>query len=76
MGFKILIILLILIPTLIAAFILAMTWILKHNPAVVLEYQSLFIDGGIICVIILLIPLLISVVAWVITMWSKFKKEK
>lgn len=76
MIFTILIILLILIPTLIAALLLAMAWILKHNPAMILEYQSLFVNGGITGGIILLIPLLIGVVVLLAALWGKIIKDK
>ena len=76
MFFTILIILLILIPTLIAALLFSMAWILKYNPAIIMEYQELFINGGIVGGIILSIPLLIGIIIFVMMLWEKSMMEK
>ena len=72
----IIIILLIFIPTLIATLLFAMAWMIKYNPAILMEYQGFFINCGIVGGIILLIPLLIGIVVLVMMLWDKIKKNK
>lgn len=67
---------LILIPTLIAALLFAVSWMIKYNPGMLTELQGFLIPANIISGILLLIPLAIGLIVLIITLWSKIKKHK
>lgn len=67
---------LILIPTLIAALLFTVSWMIKYNPMMLTELQSFIIPAGIISGIILLIPLVIGLFVLIVTLCGKIKKRK
>ena len=67
---------LILIPTLIAALLFTVSWMIKYNPMMLTDLQSFLIPAGIISGIILLIPLVIGLFALIVTLWGKIKEHK
>ena len=74
MVFTILLILLILIPTAIAALLLFIGWAIKYNPALLSEYKHILIPSSIVGGILMLIPLLLGIVILVMNLWGKIKK--
>lgn len=74
MIFTILLMLLILVPTAIAALLLFIGWAIKYNPALLTEFQHILIPSSIVGGILMLIPLLIGIVILVINLWGKIKK--
>ena len=76
MMFAIFLLLLILIPTLIAALLLFTGWANKYNPALILEYQHILAPSSLISGIIMLIPLLIGIIIVIMNLWGKIEKHR
>lgn len=67
---------LILIPTLIAALLFSVSWMIKYNPALLTELQGFLIPANIIGGILLLLPLVIGLMVLIISLWGKFQEHK
>lgn len=76
MVLAIIILLLILVPTLVAALLFAVAWMLKYNPGLLTEFQHLIVPCSIAGGIIMLIPLLIGLVIAIINLWGKIQQHK
>lgn len=70
------ILIIVLIPTLIAALLFSVSWMIKYNPALLTELQGFLIPANIIGGIILLIPLVIVLIILITTLWGKIREHK
>ena len=70
------IVIIVLVPTLIAALLFSVSWMIKYNPALLTELQGFLIPANIIGGIILLIPLVIVLIVLITILWSKIKEHK
>lgn len=66
----------VLVPTLIAALLFSVSWMIKYNPALLTELQSFLIPANIIGGILLLLPLMIGLIVLIISLWGKFQEHK
>ena len=70
------ILVIVLIPTLIAALLFAISWMIKYNPTLLTELQGCLIPANVISGIILLIPLAIGLIILVTSLWGKIREHK